>query len=234
MLDRLAIERCGVPGVLLMENAGTGCAELLVQRLEAGAWEQPAAVLAGPGNNGGDGFVVARHLHNRGFAVQVCLVGRASALRAGSDAETNWRALTGTGVPAAEVEPGDARLEEAVAGAGCFVDALFGTGLTRPLDEPFGRLFARIAGRRKPVLAVDVPSGLDAETGAVEGPAIRADVTATFAAAKPGLVTGYGPRHAGEVVVVPISIPRRLIERARRDEHAFRAWAENELARGKA
>ncbi len=232
MLDRLTIERCGIPGIVLMENAGAGSARLLSERLQSAAWHEPVVVLAGPGNNGGDGFVIARHLHNGGASVTVFLLGRASRLRPGSDALTNLEALRGTGVPLQEVDHDSDLLLEGISGAGCFVDALFGTGLDRALDDRFGQLFACVEHTGRPVLAVDVPSGLDAETGAVRGAALRADVTATFGAAKPGLLRGAGPALCGQIVVVPISIPEGLIRRAAEDEQRFRAWAAQELGSG--
>jgi NAD(P)H-hydrate epimerase len=221
MLDRLAIERFAVPGLILMENAGAACAGEIMRRLGHDAWRPPVVVLAGTGNNGGDGFVVARHLWNAGVPVSIHLVGTADRLRPGSDAAINWEAARATGVPAVGALP---------EGCGCCVDALFGTGLDRPLGEPYQRLFERIEGTAKPVLAVDIPSGLDADTGAVLGAALHAAVTVTFAAAKPGHRTGRGPELCGEVLVAPISIPRRLLEFASRDEEAFRQWGDAVLA----
>jgi hydroxyethylthiazole kinase-like uncharacterized protein yjeF len=229
LLDRLSIEKCGIPGVVLMENAGNGCALLIANRVARGAWSPPVLVLAGPGSNGGDGYVIARHLHNQGIPSTVALVGHAHALRPGSDAATNAAALRGTGVPWFESPVLGPELEAAIGGAGCFVDALFGTGLDRPLAAWYGHLFAAIESTRKPVLAVDIPSGLDAETGAILGAALHATATATFAAAKPGLVRGAGPEFCGEIVLVSISIPRRLLAQARENEAAFRQWAQKML-----
>ncbi len=232
LLDRLTIEKFKVPGLLLMENAGSGAAALLSERLASGRWRPPALVLAGPGNNGGDGFVIARHCWNMGRAVSVILLGREEKLAPGSDARVNLDAARAAGVPfRAETEFSPA-LEEAISGAGCIIDAVFGTGLDRLVDGFLISVFNAVNRSGVPVLAVDIPSGLHAETGAILGIAVRAALTATFAAAKPGLVLGQGPECCGEVVVVPISIPRALLARARANEAAFTAWARRELEKG--
>ena len=228
LLDRYTIEVLGIPGLILMENAGQGCASLILERLDSGRWREPVTVLAGPGNNGGDGFVTARHLFNRGVACEVVLFAAPDSYREGSDAGVNLKALEGTGVTIRVWGAGPSASEIADS-TGVFVDALFGTGLSRPLASPFVELFAEVEKTGKPVLAVDIPSGVDARTGEVPGAALPAALTPTFAAAKPGLVQGRGRELAGEVVVVPISIPRPLIEKALADEEAFRRWAEERL-----
>ncbi|HNR98067.1 MAG TPA: NAD(P)H-hydrate epimerase [Planctomycetota bacterium] len=229
LLDRLAMEKFGVPGLLLMENAGSGAAALLAERLASGRWRTPVLVLAGTGNNGGDGFVIARHLCNMGHAASVILLGREEQIAPGSDARVNLDAARGTGVPVGVERAFSPALEQAIRGAGCIVDAVFGTGLDRPVEGFLIGVFSAVNRAGAPVLAVDIPSGLHAETGAVLGIAVRAALTATFAAAKPGLVRGRGPELSGEVAVVPISIPRALLARAREDEAAFRSWARREL-----
>ncbi|HAK93769.1 MAG TPA: NAD(P)H-hydrate epimerase [Planctomycetes bacterium] len=230
LLDRLAIEKLGIPGLLLMENAGGGAAALLAERLASGQWRTPVLVLSGPGNNGGDGFVIARHLCNMGHAASVILLGREEKLAPGSDARVNLDAARGTGVPVRVEREFSPALKDAICGAGCIVDAVFGTGLDRLVDGFLISVFSAVNRSGAPVLAVDIPSGLHAETGAVLGIAVRAALTATFAAAKPGLVRGQGPEYCGEVAVVPISIPRALLDRARADEAAFRTWALRMLA----
>ncbi len=232
LLDRMTIESLGIPGLILMENAGQGCASILLERLASGRWREPVTVLAGPGNNGGDGFVVARHLFNRGVECEVFLFADPDSYREGSDARVNFEALKATGVPVRTAGEDMSLPAEVPERTGVFVDALFGTGLSRPLAPSFAALFARVEETGEPVLAVDVPSGVDARTGEVLGAALRAAVTATFAAAKPGLVKGRGRLLAGEVVVVPISIPKPLMEKARADEAAFRRWAEERLKSG--
>ena len=229
-LDRICIERLAIPGIVLMENAGAGCSHLIAGGLATGASTEPVVILAGPGNNGGDGFVIGRHLYNRGVTVTVWLVGASTRLRPGSDAAINLLALRGTGVPFFEANRLSEALERALGEAGCVVDALFGTGLDRPLQGIFTPLFAAVRERGTPVFAVDIPSGLDAETGEILGTALAATETATFVAAKPGLLRREGPRLCGRITVVPISIPQHLLRAAGEDEAAFREWAEKELA----
>ena len=232
LLDRLAIEALGIPGLILMENAGTGAARVIAQHLAEGLAHAPVLVLAGPGNNGGDGFVIARHLHNEGIPVTTVLVGAEAALRAGSDARVNLDALRATGAPFCESPLLSDALCAHIRGAGCVVDALFGTGLARPLGTPFAEIIASVRAAGTPAIAVDIPSGLDADTGEILGTAFACTATATFAAATPGMFRGRGPEVCGRVTLVPISIPRGLIARALEDGAAFRAWAQERLAAG--
>jgi len=213
-LDRRAIEEYGIPGLLLMENAGRAVAEEAL-RLGAPA-DGPVVVLCGPGNNGGDGLVIARTLANHGRAVEAHYLGPRAKLEEGpDDVRTNlrlWRGL-GRAIEVHETLEG-ASLAAALGRSGLVVDALFGTGLTRPLGSPWKEAVEALNERRRPVLAVDLPSGLDADTGAVLGAAVRAEVTVTFVARKPGLLAGQGPALAGRVVVAEIGLPRAWIEAA--------------------
>ncbi|HEX6881926.1 MAG TPA: NAD(P)H-hydrate epimerase [Planctomycetota bacterium] len=213
-LDRRTIEEHGLPGLVLMENAGRAAADE-AQHLLARS-PGPVLVLCGPGNNGGDGLVIARTLQNRGLEVDAVFVGPAERLAGGgADFQTNlrlWRGL-GRALPAcSELSELRARWAESA----LVVDALFGTGLTRPLDEPWRAAIGALNAARRRVLAVDLPSGLDADTGAELGAAVRADVTVTFVAQKSGLLRGRGPELAGRVVVAEIGIPRPWIEAAAR------------------
>jgi len=219
-LDAYTIQVLGIPGLVLMENAGTGAAQLLRERAERAGWGKRTLVLAGRGNNGGDGFVMARHLFNWGWPVKVVFLGDPERLRAGSDPEINYRACQATGVPI--VASMDVPAIVALAReAALLVDAIFGTGLDRPLEHPYPELFCQLAGLGRPVFAVDVPSGLDAETGKPLPVALKAEVTATFAAAKPGFFQAEGPRYCGEVVIIPISIPQQLINLAAQEPEKF-------------
>ena len=213
-LDQRAIHEFGVPGVVLMENAGRGAAELLV-RLNPD--RQRVLILCGPGNNGGDGFVIARHLENRGYDVDVLLFG--SVERLTPDAAVNaqiWQrsAALWTGEPDS---PLDEDLRRVIAGApGWIVDALFGTGLTRPLGPPFDEVVAAVNASARPVLAVDIPSGLDCDTGEPLGPTIRATHTATFVAPKAGFRNPNARQWLGEVHVLDIGAPKKLVDEYRR------------------
>jgi NAD(P)H-hydrate epimerase len=207
-LDRRAIEEWGLPGVVLMENAGRGTAELL---LELGA-RGPVVVCCGKGNNGGDGFVIARHLDNHGVPVRVLLFVNPEDLR--GDAAINYRVLARSGVPltafpTATIPEGVVR--QGLTGAEWVVDALFGTGLTGPVRPPLDDVIARINDSGARVLAVDLPSGLDADTGRPLGPTVRAQHTATMAARKKGFAEPDARPWLGEVRVIDIGVPRRLL-----------------------
>ncbi|MCZ6597682.1 MAG: NAD(P)H-hydrate epimerase [Planctomycetota bacterium] len=210
-LDRRAIEDYGIPSILLMENAGRACAEAVRGMLAEGTAD-PVLVLCGPGNNGGDGLVIARTLANGGVAARVLFVGPLAKLDGASeDVRLNarlWRDLGG------EIESISSADELELAHASLIVDALFGTGLTRELREPFAAIVRAINASDRPVLAVDLPSGLDADTGDVLGEAVRADVTVTFVARKRGFDLADGPGLCGRVVVAEIGIPRAFIEEA--------------------
>lgn len=221
LLDRLTIEHFGISGLILMENAGTGCTRLILEAISKQRGKPPVLVMAGPGNNGGDGFVIARQLHNRGIPVTVALTCKREAFRSGTDGAHNLQALAPTGVPVLEAQTMTPGLSKTLDDAGLIVDALFGTGLDRPLNPHFQAIIEAVNQSRTPVLAVDIPSGLDAETGRSWGACIQATLTATFAAAKNGLVRGDGPGACGDIHVVSISIPRHLIQEALDSESAF-------------
>ncbi len=215
-LDRRAIDGFGVPGVVLMENAGRGCAELLMR---LNPERKPVVVLCGPGNNGGDGFVIARHLDNAGWPVRVHVVARHN--RQAGDADINFDILFTAGIEFTQYRPDyfeqshrDLFLRQSAA-AGWVVDALFGTGLSRALGEPFAWLVNAVNESAKPVLAVDIPSGLDCDTGEPLGPTVRATHTATFVAPKRGFLNPDSKQWTGEVHVIDIGAPRVLVDEYR-------------------
>ena len=201
----------GTAGSVLMERAGAGIVAALATRC-AEALRRGIVVLAGPGNNGGDGFVVARLLRERGLRVRVLLV--VPETRVGGDAAgalRRWRRAGGRALVVAGPEQGG-RVDQALARCGLVLDALFGTGLARPLDGVAAWLVARVAdtiARRetRPVcVAVDLPSGLAADTGEPLGRVLPADLTLTLGAVKIGLVLPAGRPFAGEVVPVEIGL----------------------------
>jgi NAD(P)H-hydrate epimerase len=208
-LDRRAIEEFGVPGVVLMENAGRNMAELLRSLGTSGR----VVICCGPGNNGGDGFVIGRHLDNAGVPVRVLLF--ASPEKLSGDAALNHVILTRSGVPL-EVFVGpeldEERLSRELAGADWVVDALFGSGLHGPLRPPYDRAAAAINRSGAKVFAVDVPSGLDCDTGQPQGTTVRADHTATMVAFKKGFVVPVAREWLGTVHVIDIGLPRRALE----------------------
>ncbi len=194
-LDEWAIHERGIPGLTLMERAGTGLAELVGELAPRGR----LAIVCGKGNNGGDGFVAARLLRELGREVDVLTLYPADELQ--GDAKTNFEQLPG---PAAETFDA-ARL----AGTDGVVDAILGTGFSGAPREPSAGAIDAINGvaDTSVVIACDVPSGVDASTGEEAGPAVLADATATFHAAKPGLWIAPGKARAGAVHVIDIGIP---------------------------
>ena len=213
--DRRTIEELGLPGMVLMENAGAGVTQLLQHRVPD--WrQQRILILAGRGNNGGDGFVVARRLFQEGGRVSVLLFGDEADLT--GDALTNYQVFTRLGgkvravTEAADKAADLAPFADLMGHSGVVVDALFGTGLQRPVTGLALSLFHDLNRSPKPVLAVDIPSGVSADSGQVLGAALRADWTVTFAAEKIGHRTWPGAGFCGEVVPVPIGIPAAFID----------------------
>jgi ADP-dependent NAD(P)H-hydrate dehydratase / NAD(P)H-hydrate epimerase len=192
-LDEWAIGERGIPGIELMERAGTGLADLTSELAPAGR----VAIVCGKGNNGGDGLVAGRVLRDRGREVSVLLLGGPGDLR--GDARTNLERL-----PGAAPVPFEAAL---LAGAAVIVDAILGTGFRGEPREPAAGAIEAINSVDSVVVACDVPSGVDASTGEVTGAAVRADATATFNAAKPGLWIAPGKEYAGQVRAIDIGIP---------------------------
>ncbi len=203
--DRTAIEDYGVPGVVLMENAGRGAAACALEILGESAG--PAAIVCGSGNNGGDGYVVARHLHNHRVEVVVHLL--SDREKVGGDARTNLAIIEHMGLDVRQTPPDELGLS----GAELVVDAIFGTGLSGAVRPPYDAAIRVINDAPAPVLAIDIPSGLDANTGEVLGVCVRADRTATFALPKVGFTRGSGPDMIGELTVVDIGMPREVLER---------------------
>jgi len=211
-LDRKAIEAYKIPGIILMENAGRDVAEEILQMIDD-PHQAKVAILCGKGNNGGDGFVVARHLHNHSIHVDVFLIARVSDILKDGDAGTNLQILLNMKIPVKEILDiqGVTNILKELNGYNILVDALFGTGLSGDVREPFKTLISGVNNLNKPVISVDIPSGLDCNTGRVLGTAIKATKTVTFAAAKKGFYLGEGPSCTGIVIVSGISIPRELI-----------------------
>ena len=211
-IDRRASDEYGISGLVLMENAGRGVVDVL-ERLEISG---PVAIFCGGGNNGGDGFVVSRHLQIRGYDCRVLLL--ADVANLSGDALTNYRVLEKCDLPIFELasvatDPGALRagLDTHAAGAAWIVDALLGTG-TRgeprpPLDNVIEWINAQPASR----LAVDIPSGLDCDTGEAAAHTVRAEHTCTFVAPKQGFTRDGAEEFTGSVHVVSIGTPPGLL-----------------------
>lgn len=206
-VDRRAIEELGLPGIVLMENAGRGAAELLIQLGVDG----PVTIVAGKGNNGGDGFVIARHLANHGFDVRVLLFADPHHLT--GDALANYRVLCGSGLsPRNCTEGGLADCDGVLRSGSWIVDSLLGTGTQGTVREPFATVIEQINAAGVGVFAVDLPSGLDCDTGKPLGPCVRAAHTATFVAPKKGFGAPRATDFTGSVHVVDIGVPRSILQ----------------------
>jgi hydroxyethylthiazole kinase-like uncharacterized protein yjeF len=211
-LDRRAIQDLGIPSLVLMENAGRTTYQILRREFPLLAGE--VAVLAGRGNNGGDGLVVARYLAQAGLPVAVFLLGPKDQVS--GDARVNLDILAHLGLAVEEILT-DADLKDALhrlAQAGLIVDALLGTGLNSPVTGLMAVLIERVNHLRPPVLAVDIPTGLSADTGAVLGVALKAEVTVTYGWPKLGQVLPPGRDYVGRLWQVDISIPPTLAREA--------------------
>lgn len=204
-IDAAAIGDYGIPGIVLMENAGLRVVEVVCEALTP---DDRVVVICGRGNNGGDGLVVARHLLNRGANVRVMLLARGSDLS--GDAAANYTIARKMGVPIVEA-PSTRALNAAAESADLLVDAILGTGAK---GEAHGAALAAIRATRRcrgRVIAADIPSGVCADNGAILGEAVRATVTVTFGLPKIGLYTYPGRGYCGEIRVADIGLPRPLL-----------------------
>ena len=204
-VDRRAIEQYHIPGIVLMENAARAVAAQAESMLgESGG--NNVLILCGGGNNGGDGLAAARHLHNRGLGVTIGLCTDPDAYK--GDALINWQVVQAMGISVLKATP------ETIAtdASDLIVDAIFGTGLNKPPRPPFDQIVAAVETAGKPVLAVDLPSGLDCDTGQALGPCINAAWTVTFVAEKVGFGNPSARQFTGEITVADIGCPRELIQ----------------------
>ncbi|MFN3167624.1 MAG: NAD(P)H-hydrate epimerase [Phycisphaeraceae bacterium] len=226
-VDQLAIERLGIPGVVLMENAGINATDIAAGVLEAVGGNK-AAIVCGGGNNGGDGLVIARHLRNAGRTVVVYLAADPATLK--GDAKINFDICQHMGVKLMRVDDAQSLAEQSPhwSSADVLIDALLGTGFEasrglRPhaaaVIEAMNNASApRRAGGDGPlVLAVDVPSGLDCDSGQASEPTVIADATATFVARKRGFEAEPARAYLGEVFVAGIGVPPSLVDEVQRD-----------------
>src|SRR5574337_17582 len=209
-LDRRATEEFGIPSLLLMENAGLQ-AVLELERAFPQLTRIRVAVVCGKGNNGGDGFVVARHLFDRGIAVEVLLLARQPEIT--GDAGTNLKIIRALGVSIHEVTTSQ-ELEAsrgAIERADIIVDAMLGTGTTGSARGLFGDAIELLNRAGRPIVALDIPSGLNSDEGVIPGPSINAALTVTFGLPKRGLILYPAASCAGRVVTVDIGLPRPLL-----------------------
>ena len=205
-IDEAATRDYSILGFLLMENAGRSASDVIFREY------RPCKVLifTGKGNNGGDGLVVARHLASRGYSVRVALLEDPARFKA--DPLLNFSLVSKANIPCVIMS---AFSEEKILGfcqeAELVVDAIFGVGIHSPVRGVFETAIRAINRSQKPVVSIDIPSGLDADTGRVHGVAIKATRTVTLALPKCGLYDGEGPQYSGEIEVVDIGIPPELL-----------------------
>lgn len=205
-VDRRAIEHYHVPGIVLMENAAIGASQIL-NGITFKKPERPFAIICGGGNNGGDGLAIARHLQNANHDVRIFLT--VDPGKYTGDAAINWQIVQAMALPVTSFTP--AALT--ALGPCIIVDAIFGTGLTQPPRDPFGQIAAAINDSGNVVAAIDLPSGLDCDTGKPLAPTIiRAPETITFVAPKTGFAHLSARPYLGRVTVVDIGCPRQIID----------------------
>lgn len=210
--DARAASVLGLSTACLMENAGRGLASVTIANIRLYDLAE-GAVLCARGNNGGDGLVAARHLRLRGVPVRILLASPASSFEPDSDPGRNLQAARALGIP---VLPADSPAALEASGAALpprtlLVDAVLGTGLEGPVRGPLEAVLAWLCGQGRPVVAADIPSGLDADTGRRLGPVPACVATATFLAPKRGLTVGDGPALAGRITVCDIGVPLEAV-----------------------
>jgi NAD(P)H-hydrate epimerase len=209
-IDRKASRYFGLKGLVLMENAGRGVAGIVDR--EVTGKNSRVTVLAGKGNNGGDGFVAARHLANKGFEVTVILLTDISDIKGNARINMDIWVRMGGSIETLKRTREIKKHLSLFKHSAVIVDAIFGTGLSSDVRGHYARLIDTINELSKPVISIDVPSGIDASTGKVFGCCVRADITATMAIPKIGLLTYPGADYSGRVEIVDIGIPKVLIE----------------------
>ncbi len=204
-VDRAAIDEFGIPGIVLMENAARGLADRAMQMLESSPGAHRVLIVCGSGNNGGDGYAVARHLHSRRVEVAIASLGHPNEK---SDADINRGICERMRLPIVDAS----QLRDADDFA-LIIDAIFGTGLDRDVSGGAARVIQWINNAERPVLAVDVPSGMDCDSGRALGACVRATSTVTFVGLKPGYLELDAQKLLGEVVVADIGVPQELLVR---------------------
>lgn len=216
LVDKIATEQFEFDGLVLMENAGRGCAELIWQSGNA----QSAIVLCGRGNNGGDGFVIARHLSNHDIPVRILMLSSPDLLP--PDALANYKIATKMEIPimdATQLNPRNLKNELSQINnlrAGWIIDAMLGTGAKGPVRSPFDQAVTMANDIDCRKMAIDIPTGLDCDTGKFGSVCFKADMTATLVAAKPFCLNPECHAVTGEIKIVDIGIPREIIDRASR------------------
>lgn len=222
-IEKQAIEKYGIPSIVLMENAGRHVVEVVCRQLGGVVKGKAVSIFVGKGNNGGDGLVAARHLLNMGADVRVLMMTEPEMLR--GDAQTNltiWRNL-GQKVYPVHQPNGINLVKVSLLSTHVIIDAIFGTGFRGPVGEKIGRIIELINGSGLPVVSVDIPTGLAADTGQLNGATVQATTTVTFGLPKLGLVMEAGASVAGELQVVDIGLPKPLTKDSSIKKHLLNA-----------
>lgn len=211
-VDALAIDELGIPGVVLMENAGANATRIILERYPD-SYQRRYVIVCGTGNNGGDGFVIARHLHNAGATIMVRVCGHPE--RMAPDAQVHGNIVFEMGVDLLATDhPLVTHILPRFSADDVIIDAIFGTGFHGAVRRPLAKVIAAMnAAPRHAMVAIDVPSGLDCDTGKPADSTIRADLTITFVANKVGFLKPAARPYVGEVVVAGIGAPPELIDR---------------------
>ncbi len=218
-IDTIAIEEFGIPGIILMENAGRNCAKSIYNEYCRAPSKSSVLIACGPGNNGGDGLVIARHLVNLSVPVKVVLF--CDPERLSGDAATNFHIVSKMQIPVERFKSSwtGQRVVECLgprnqASPSVFIDALLGTGAAGPPRPPLDRVIPVINAMDVKRVSIDIPTGLDCDTGQTAVPSIRADLTLTFVALKIGFQTVDAQAVLGKCQVIDIGIPTEVINRA--------------------
>ena len=204
-IDKRASKIYGIPAIILMESAAIASAFLVLKMLKQDL--SNVVLFCGQGNNGGDGFACARHLINHGLKVKVCFVGKVEKLS--NESKTNYQILRKMGQKI--LKPKISSLKKELKNADLIVDALLGIGLKNKVREPYFSLINLINDSEKPVLSLDIPSGLDATGGKVCGIAVKARRTITFGLFKRGFLNPQALTYIGELTIGDIGLPRKLL-----------------------
>lgn len=208
-IDASAIKDYGIPSIVLMENAGIACAKEILRYSKI--LLKKVSIFCGPGNNGGDGFVIARHLFNRGVRPTVFFFQKSADMKA--DSSVNFKIISKMRLELVDCSKTVKweSIKRSLKSSELVVDALFGSGLSRDIEGPIKALIQKINLSRRPVVSVDIPSGLNADTGDVMGVSIQANLTVTLAAPKKGFYLKKALRYTGKIKVANISIPGELL-----------------------
>ncbi|MFC1708503.1 NAD(P)H-hydrate epimerase [Candidatus Omnitrophota bacterium] len=208
-IDKLATERFSIPSLILMENAGRSVAQEAKKMLRGRS--VPIVMLCGYGNNGGDGFVAARHLHNAGYKIKVFLIGPRKPMSA--DTKTNFKIISKLKIKINKIT--NERQVKSVMGGlrkrQLIIDAIFGIGIRGELNNFYSRLFKEINSLHLPVLSIDIPSGLDADKGIALPVAIQAHKTVTMGLIKKGFLSNLAKKYLGKIIIADISLPKELL-----------------------